>query len=354
MQRAELLSLLNLASAALAEGEESIPIFRCICFTKDSITTYNDVIAVRLKNPGTGFEGTAPGQLLVKFVRSCTGKEIVFEQGKSEGKWSIKSGPTRLDFSCEDPDKFAFKFPPASEGLAVGDVFFEALRLCSRVVDDRGMTAWTAGVICHFSDKGLTMVACNGGRNSVHIYEIPELTDMPADEEVQLILPISFCKTVLDMRKQFSDHPATFSFDPKYAVVRFGDWDAAFCKTIIPEENLDIVQRALKLAEGVDGYVPITEKLRENIKRAADLGGDESSDLVIGEDGKVLLRTKLGIGVIRDQFSLTEPHPEIQVRIQSKKVELEMNSCVEFAVTESVTGMRSEDGKFIKLVANKV
>lgn len=353
MDRKELLNLLDIASAALTpEGAETPLSFQSFCFTNKSILAYNDVIGVRLKNPGVKFEGTAPGRLLLRFIKSCTGSQIEFTDTQKESKWRLQSGPTKLDFSVESTETFPFKFPSVGDGFELEDTFFDALELCASVVNERGLAAWTAGVVYRQSSD-TTLGATSGTRDSIHICEI---SGQGPTASRQVIMPISFCRTLLDMRKAFGEVPATMAMDDHYVVVKFGDWDAIFTKNIIPEEKVELIEKASGLVGKLDSFVPISDKFREVIVRASAMisGEDDYCELQIAEDNKLYLRTRVKGGVLRDAMTLKGEHPPIRVKLHPKRLALKMDRCSEFCVSKHLIGMKSENGSFIKLVANRV
>lgn len=353
MKRKEFLNLLNLASAALAsEGEGAIKVYQNFCFTKKSILAYNDVIGIRLKNPGTVFHGIAPGRLLLKFVKSCTGENIEFVDAKKEAKWRLQSGPTKLDFGYQPEEEFPFNFPKFDDNsaLELEDSFFEGLDLVCSVISERGFSAWTSGVILHFTDEKLILGATSGNRNSIHVYEIEEEVDV----REQVIMPISFCKTVLDMRKSFKEARPNLIIVDNYVVVKFGDWNAVFGRVIISDEKVRLVEQALELVNGLGEFVPISDKVREILERADSIAGkDGDSILTIDDDNRMLLQTKTVGGIARDALSLEEKHPPVKVRISPGMVTLKMDKCAEFFISQRLIGMRSEDQKFVRLIANR-
>jgi hypothetical protein len=290
--------------------------------------------------------------LLLRFIKSCTGNQIEFTDTQKESKWRLQCGPTKLDFSAESTETFPFKFPAVDGGFELEDSFFDALELCASVVNEKGLAAWTAGVVYHQSSD-TTLGATSGTRDSVHLCEIGG--QGPIDEK-QIVMPISFCRTLLDMRKTFAEVPATMSMNDRNVVVKFGEWDAIFAKTIIPEEKVELVERTSELINGLESFVPISDKFREVIGRAAVLvsGEDDYCELQITDESKLYLRTRVRGGVLRDAITLKGKHPPIRVKLHPKRLLLKMDRCSEFCISERLIGMKSEDGTFMKLVANRV
>lgn len=353
MKRKDLLGLLNIASVALAsEGESVVKIYQNFCFTKKNILAYNDVVGIRLKNPGTVFYGVAPGRLLMKFIKSCTGEHIEFLDAGKEAKWRVQCGPTKLDFGYQPEEEFPFKFPdPGTDSLALDDSFFEGLDLVCSVVSEKGFSAWTSGVIFYFTDEGtLILGAASGNRNSIHIYEVGD----EFGSRDQVILPIQFCRSLLDMRKSFKDENVSLFIEESYVIATFGDLGAIFGRTIVPEEKVALIEKAQELIEDFETFVPLSDKVREVLERADSVAGkDDHSILTITDDNKMIVQTKIAGGVVRDALTLKEEHPSVKVQMVPGMLTLKMDKCSELAIKQRLIAMRSDDGVFVKLVANR-
>ena len=175
MKREGLLTALTVASPALAPETEAVaPIFRCFCFTKESVVAYDDVVGIRVATPEVDFKGLVPGRLLHKFVKSCTGKHLTFEPvRRAEERWRVKCGPTKLDFNRLPASNFPFRFPKVDGNVVaeLGDNFFAGLDLCTKIVPDRGLSTWVGGLFFDFGAR-LRFISTNSTRNEIRIYTV--------------------------------------------------------------------------------------------------------------------------------------------------------------------------------------
>jgi uncharacterized protein YwbE len=360
MNRDELISVLNVASLALApeKGTDIPKVFQEIAFTGAHVVTYNDVVSVRMKYPSE-FVGLVPGRLLQKFLGSCTGKEVRFTNMQKESKWRVQCGPTKLDLAVDDIGLMPFTFPKVKKGEPLDKRIFDGLDLCSSIIGDKGLVAWTSGVVCksdHVGKKDCILLgSTSASRNVVYTYSI---SGSKLDIEDTVVLPLRFCTIALAMSKMFPDVDAVLNVVENYAIMSFGSIAAVFGKLIVPEQKVELLDKAKDWQALLENYVSINDKVREVIGRAASVADSEDTGLLSieesdGNGSKMTLTTKVTGGVVRDAMTLTAEHPSIKVRVVPRLINTHIGRCSEFAVVERLIGMRSEDGSFVRLVANK-
>lgn len=353
MIREELITALELAAPALlVNGEAVVSAFGGFCFTKRSITAYNDVIAVRVLKPDGDFQGVIPGRLLLKFLKSCTGKHVSFEKMSKDDMWCVKCGPTRLDLSYQDTKVFPFQFPK-SDPILVLDLdedFFYGLGLCASIVSDTGLASWTGGVTFRF-DNILTLVSTSPTRSQVYCYTVAQ--ELNSKKTRTKILPVSFCKVAFSLHKKFSEEKIRMEVQDNYVVLRFGEAVSIVGRTIIPDINIDIVEKVQDFLEELGNFVPISDKLREVVERSASIARSDIDvcSLNITDDGQVHMKTQVVGGVVEDSLSLEILHPEIDIRANPKRLAGNLSECTEFKIIDRLTGFRG--GQFIKLIANR-
>lgn len=351
MERVSLLSALTVAAPALAPEVESIVLtYSCFCFTKTSIIASNDVVAIKLVKPESDFRGLVPGQLLLKFIKSCTGNQVEFEQRQKKDLWRIKCGPTKLDFSYKRAKEYPFKFPkPDGKGISLelDDNFFNGLSLCSEIVADKGLSTWVGGVIFRFDDH-LTLYSTNGTRDEVRSYMV---SVVEVKKEREAILPVSFCKAVGRLRKEYPEAQATLYVSDSYATVQFGEEATLFGKLILSDANLMAVTKIREYLSGLPERSAIQEKFREVFARAAAVSDKGSNASVKVVDGKLTIKTVAKTGKVVDSFTLEGGHPDVEVTTVPERVVKQMDICDEFCITDRLIGLSG--GTFTKLVANK-
>jgi len=141
MEREELLSVLELASAALAKENETIlPILAGFKFEKGRVITYDDVISVSIPLD-IGLQGVLPGHQLLRFLNSCGTKDVGVSS--KDSTVTIKCDRAKLSLPSTDVKDWPFK-KPKTEGtfkVELNAAFFRGLGLCTAVVPDKGLSS---------------------------------------------------------------------------------------------------------------------------------------------------------------------------------------------------------------------
>ena len=137
-----------------------------------------------------------------------------------------------------------------------------------------------------------------------------------------------------------------------HAVMRFKS-GTVFGKLIAQDKKVELLDKAEGWSGQLDSYAT-TPKMREIIERADSVADrDDTTSLTIDGERKLVLTTKTSGGVVRDAMSLTEDHPPVRVRFVPRLVNSRMSRCSEIAIVDRLIGMKSEDGAFVRLIANR-
>jgi len=349
MEREELLSVLELASAALAKENETIlPILAGFKFEKGRVITYDDVISVSIPLD-IGLQGVLPGHQLLRFLNSCGTKDVGVSS--KDSTVTIKCDRAKLSLPSTDVKDWPFK-KPKTEGtfkVELNAAFFRGLGLCTAVVPDKGLSSWMGGISFYFG-KTLRLYALNATRDGICHFTIPELGTGGKVE--RYIVPVSFCKTALTMAKKCGQEGCTLYVNPSSLLITFPG-DAILYGKLIEAEGQNIAGRVKTIMDEIDGeFCPITPELADGIKRSSILGGNDGACNVVIDD-KIRLRTS-GPGNV----SLAEPvplkgkHPEVEVNIAAPTLLKMLGECQEIRFLQHSTVARADDS-FVYIVANR-
>ncbi len=352
MNREDLIAALDLAAPALsADSQVSANVFKGFCFTKKSITAHNDVIAVRVPKPKGTFQGVFPGRLLLKFLKTCTGKHVEFVQTSKGDSWHVKCGPPKLSLEYHGVNEFPFQFPKSDPilKLRLGQDFFYGLGLCTRIVSDAGLVSWTGGVTFKF-DGVLTLASTSATRSQIYCYSVKR--ELKTKRTQTKILPVSFCKVALSLNRKFSEERIRMEVHDTCVILRFGTVATIIGKTIKPDIDIDIIEKVQDYLEELGDFIPLQDVLREMIERAATIStsNDDICSLKINEDNVARMKTQIVGGIIEDALTLQADHPEISIRSNPKRLASDLSECKEIKVGERLIGFRG--GQFVKLIAN--
>lgn len=355
MKREGLLTALTVASPALAPETEAVaPIFRCFCFTKESVVAYDDVVGIRVATPEVDFKGLVPGRLLHKFVKSCTGKHLTFEPvRRDEERWRVKCGPTKLDFNRLPASNFPFRFPKVDGNVVakLGDNFFAGLDLCTKIVPDRGLSTWVGGLFFHFGD-GLRFISTNSTRNEIRIYTVGDMgiTIGKIERGRCIVLPVAFCKAVLSLRRAYPEESARLYVSDNHATVSFADVASVFGRAVSMEGALKAVERVEDLLSDLGDLISLQTNLREALVRAAAIADEGDWCRVRIEDGKMFLRTDTKAGCVRDSLTLQGAHDDVKFRTDPRRLAKSLECCTKFRVTQRFVALRGDS--YVRFVSN--
>ena len=353
IKREDFLKDLSLAVPALAsEDEKIVAVFSSFCFSGESLTAHNDVIAVSVPIK-TSFQGVIPGHLLYKFIKSCSGAEVdlILEKGSEE--LTIKCGAARLRVPVIEVKEYPFEFPklhgdPICE---VNEYFFEGLDLCSKIVADKGLTSWMGGILFAFTGD-LHLYSFGPSRDAICVYKLVGLGFKDAVKKKQIILPVSFCKTALEMYRKVGCEGAKLCVQNNYATLYFGDNGAVFGKTITSERQPDAVEKVRGYLKEAKEMIPIQNTFRNALKRAAAVATDEELCSIAIVGGKLHMRTEVRGGSLKDFVALKEKHQDVDVLVNPKLLTRMLDCCTSMQITDNMMIFR--DGKkFTYITANK-
>lgn len=353
MKRKDLIDALDRVSPALAPESESIAaVFGSFNFTEKSLIAFNDIIAIRVKNPNPEFTGVIPGRLSLKFLKACSGEEADFIDLDKDGKWQLKSKSAKLEFVRQASAKFPFKFPKVdgTPMIELTPSFFEALSVCISIVTDKGMSTWTSGVLFNFGKK-LTIGSSSSTRDHLLTYEVKG--DFPSDDSLQqVVLPISFCKVILDLHKSYPKRKPTLHFFQKKVVVKFGPYASVFSRVIIPENDLDFLGKLNSFLKSSGDLVDLTESVKDIFRRVASVASTTDTCQIKVSDGKLIVRMMTKGGVVKEIVKMKSDHADVDVITDPSKIVKHLDRCDRFVIAERMIVFSGKS--FKKLVGNRV
>lgn len=352
MLRKDILEPLDLASSALAPDAKAItPAFSSFCFDGKNVIAHDDIIAVSLPLK-MKFKGFVSGALLLRFLKACVGKEVEFIQ-KKEDDLVVKCGAARLRVSLSDVHDYPFKFPSLHGKIVqeLDDTFFAGLGLCSQIVSDRGLSTWLGGVVFDFG-KQLRLYSVSSTRDAICVYTLEDMGTKSKEKRTQIILPVSFCKVVLDMYKRYGSEKARLAIRDDYAIVYFSDKGAAFGKAFVTQKRPNIVGKVRQHLEGSGVFIPILKTLQNALTRSAAVAGGDGLCTLTVEKGKLKMETRTPGSRLNDFVDLKAKHADIEVRISPGLMARMLDHCREFQILENCVVMRSSP-RFTYITANK-
>ena len=353
MKREDFLKCLTLAAPALApEDEKIVAVFSSFCFDGENLTTHNDIIAANIPLE-TVFRGVVQGHLLYRFIKSCSGVEVDLIWEKENEELIVKCGAAKLRLPVIGIKEYPFEFPRLHGDLIreVNEYFFEGLELCSKIVVDKGLTSWMGGILFAFT-KDLQLYSFGPSRDAICVYRLMGLGFKDEVKKKQITLPVSFCKTALEMYRKVGCEGAKFCVHNNYAMLYFSDNSAIFGKAIVAEHQPDTVEKVRSCLKEVKEMIPIQSTFRNALARASAVAvnGELCAITIVG--GKLHMRTEVSGGSLRDFVALKSQHQDVDVLVDPKLLIRMLDRCTDMRITDNMT-MFQDGKKFTYITANK-
>jgi len=297
MTREELLSILKQVSPALSI-DGTVPSFCCFFFDGNTVTAYDDQIA--LEAPcSVDFIGGLKGSLLNSFLSACHAKKVSFSvKGES---CVVKSGKSKLALGVLDPSDFLFSFPKTKKSniLVLTRDILACIKIACVSAGYDSSYPWRIGVTVRvsknratfFSSDNQSMTRCSLKLHGKH-------------SDMEVILPPRFCELLLDNEADSQ----TLFVGKGWLVAVFESGARLFARSI-PEVRIDKFEEVLATVDWrKGGFLEIPLVVEGCLDRAlVVISGDKQYTNLFLKKDSLKFYTQGDIGEVEDLIMVTPP-----------------------------------------------
>ena len=173
--RVEFLDLLKSCRYGLST-KDLVPALSCLCFYRNEVISFDDVVAVVAPCDLGGFTGGFRGALLMKWLEKAKSANVKLVELTGKGKMEWKAGRSKLKMECLPAEEFAFSIPRHDGEIVVIPDFREYLQAAAASMGTDPSAPWRLGVTLSFLTEGVRLYSTdNLSVTSVFAeYEVPE------------------------------------------------------------------------------------------------------------------------------------------------------------------------------------
>jgi len=318
MQRAELVKTLELIKPALATNN-MVPIFQCFNFNGNSVSAYDDTIAIMGPTEET-VEFAIHGNTLLGLLNNSRAEEVNIGFTDS---CNITLGKTVSKFPFMDKTDFIFtppegKFPNKlnfTEGVA------NALKTCLETTSSDTTQAGLLGI----SIVGDFLYSCNGD----------SLTRFKLKQGIKgrVLMSTPFCSAVLKLWSTLNMTSGMLYFNDEWVHAYFGDW-SVYGRILEVQDPINFETLIKNNLKGQTPVQPIPDDMDEALSRARVLSDPESQKTVLTvSKGKLKMLTETHMGEIKDELSLKD-HPDVIANVNASHLQRAIRHCDHFSILE--------------------
>jgi len=295
--RKELVAPLKTVAPALSTLD-IIPVLSCFCFDGETVTAYNDVIAISTPL-ATTFRGAVQGRPLLDLLGACKAKSV--EAAEAGSTLNMKVGRSKFRLPMLPEEDFAYT-PPEEEGESVvwSKECYEAFKRVLVSMGEDSFYLWRSGVTVSF--EGRTAVFYSTDNVTVSRHEV-KLSGGSKLKGRVITMPTQFCEILAGFREGrlfvgsswvgIENEAGTFVLARLVEDSRLDEYEAMFAE--LPEERF-----ALPAAFG------------SALDRAAVVVDSDKATGIQVTGTAIRLKTESMVGVVRDSMKF-EHDGEIRV-----------------------------------------
>ena len=347
MKRSELLSVLNTIKPGLTTYD-FIPILSCFCFDNDTITAYNDLIAMSVKCD-TGIEGGVSGSVLLSLLSKSAAKNLEVVSA-DKNKLVGKLGRTKLSLPMLPKEDFLFELPDEKRlvSFSLTKDFHNGIKMCMPSINTDPTHTEQMGISVDITDKRTHI--CSTDNITVSRYKLKKT--IKSKKSRQFILPKPFCEQLLKFSAD-SDSPIKLSIYKTFAVVDFEDGGFLFTKLYTSPTALDyssIFDTHKKSIKGCTDAAPKTLKActeRSLILLSKEL--DKITTVVVTSEN-VTMKTDTALGKAVDRFKMSNTvSDELTYSINPELVLRYLGLCTHMSFSDDVVVLTGD--RFVHLIS---
>lgn len=177
--------------------QDFIAVLQHFHFQNDSVISYNDVQACKLKLQ-TGLNCTVPGQLFVKLLNTITTNEITLRELPQQSIVEITAGRNKSKLPRSPSENYVFDFPEfVGEKLTIQPEVLDGLKKCLVSVSGNPSRPEFNGVTWKFSSDELNLYSSDG--RSISWFTYPDTFKVNPLKDLELIFPSFFCEKLCSL-----------------------------------------------------------------------------------------------------------------------------------------------------------
>ncbi len=340
INRVDLVELLKRVEPALS-AKNFIEVFSCFCFKKQTVTAFDDIVAI--SSPcHLEVEGGLRGKVLIDFVHAARGVDVAVEVGEDGNEAVIRSGRSRLTMPLLGMDDFIFEFPetPGVE-LPVTEEFLNAFGQCLLSVGTDPSHPWRLGVTVSFDQTGVTFYSSDTTTITTRRLEMPVAKKLVGRS---FIFPPRFSELLAGLAKR--EEADVIIVDDDWVEARFKSQLRLWSKTVKAVEverytemlaTLDEARASRKVPKG---FIAALDRALVVLSSRSEHG--QLTEFTVA-DGKMKLFTKSPIGEVRDSFKLPE-HPDVAVKAPPDRIKRAIEFATRMGIHERCIVLEDDSG----------
>lgn len=325
MKVSDLSALLKKVAPALSK-KDFVPVFSCFCFDGETVTAFDDVVAMQIP---CEFEikGGAKGATLQSWLSACSGNaELNVEQ--IEGGVKLKAGRSRIELAMIDEEQFLHEFPEEdAEDIEFTDELVSAMLRCTTTMGNDPTVPALMGITLSASGKKLSLYSTDNYSATFEQLRIKDKNKWVA------VLSPRFCELFAAIAP--NDKPQEFYLDVSWAEVVFESGLRLYSKNISEHDvdrydslfssiGEDVLEEAVAMPKGIESA----------LDRALVVLNDEHNTATLKfSDGRLKLTASTPLGSVVDQLKV-KGHPDAECDIVPKVFKRCLEDAGSFIVRE--------------------
>jgi DNA polymerase III sliding clamp (beta) subunit (PCNA family) len=349
VNRAKLLSVLNLVKPAIA-AKDYVPILTHFMFDGESVTAYNDILAINLECD-VKIQGCIPADLLIKSLNSIKTEEVSLL--RHDNHVMLTSGKTKIKLpvlqSADFPTTLSSKSKLIST-LKVTDKMLEGIQKCLMAVGVDFNHPAQMGVTL---DPAFSRTECAlYSTDNVTISRYVFTSNGTIGSNAHMIMPTMFCQQLVALSKRYGS--AEIETYAGALVARFGCEAILFTKTLVDMQPMPFDTIIGKYAdEDKLKLINTPDIFHESFERAVLVQENElskSTDVII-ENGKLLLESQSNKGEVADEMQYAGD--SMHFTIDPSLVKRVASMADKIAILRRVMVFMDKDQNYLHLIAHK-
>lgn len=339
VNRAELVKKLDLTSRALGDAAA---VFKCFVFNGESVTCYNDTLAI-VAPCEIGLTFAVNGPTLLGLLKNSQSEEVEFELEQFDVL--IKAGKSTFKLPFLTKDSFLFEEPDETTEieLFLNNELKSGIQSCLETASNDLSQQALMGLVIPASAKKVTFYSCDG--DALTRYSTQLKNAVSSDKTI----PGSFCDAVLKSMKDSDSASGILSICKDWVIAALDSEYIIYGRllnTKSPVDHADLVKKTLK-KDPVFVYPP--KELKEALGRAAVISDQETVKTILSvKNGVLSFLTEASIGIVRDEIPLKN-HSDVQAHVSASAM---LNLLLpELAIMDNCCVFREGDNLF-RLLSN--
>ncbi len=352
MKRTELIDILNTAKLGLTT-RDFIPILSHFCFDGETVLAYDDVIAIQLPCD-IPIQGAIRGELLLSLLSKSVGDEVHCKQKGKKVSITI-DGNEKIELPTLPMEDFLFEFPDTSglQRIPLTQKFINGFKHCLLSASSDTSSPERMGVTLSFKKK-IEMYSTDNVTISRFLVgkDAGELSNIGV-----MILPVEFCKALVDIASGMEDDPELLIGDDwGWVVVDMGDWGQLYSRlgsASAPMDYTKIINPYIKQVRGKT-YADVPEYFPNLVRKALPFLNEESDGTcsIDVKDNELTVSVTTSYGNFSQPVELDSDVDDVSIKVEPALLDRIIDDCASFYILGDCIIFKNRKG-FMHLVANK-